>query len=192
MPRRCWSRVSATSRSRHWPRISTAACRRGTSEENTMNIDVIVAGGSYAGMSAALQVARARRQVLVIDAGVRRNRFADAAHGLLGHDGRPPADIAADARTQLLAYPNVRWIDARATRAEPAGDGFRITTDGGETQEGRRLVLAMGVTDTLPDIPGLAERWGRHVFHCPYCHGYELDNGQLGVLATGEMAIHQA
>lgn len=154
--------------------------------------DAIVIGGSYAGLSAALQLARARRRVLVIDAGVRRNRFASASHGFLGHDGRAPGDIAADGRAQLLAYPNVRWLDGTAAQAVAEDGGFRVSTADGLTERARKLVLATGVVDELPSIEGLAERWGRGVFHCPYCHGYELDQGRIGVLGVGPLSIHHA
>lgn len=154
--------------------------------------DVIVIGGSYAGMSAALQLARARRKVLVIDAGQRRNRFASHSHGFLGQDGVDPTEIWAKARRQLLAYPTVRWIEGTASGITGRKDDFQITTEGGETFAGRRILLAIGVVDRLPDIPGLSERWGRTVFHCPYCHGYELDQGRIGVIATGPMSFHQA
>lgn len=159
---------------------------------STFPNDAIVIGGSYAGLSAALQLARARRRVLVIDAGVRRNRFASASHGFLGQDGRAPADIAADGRAQLLAYPNVRWLDGTAAQAAAEDGGFRVSMTNGATERARKLVLATGVVDELPSIDGLAERWGRGVFHCPYCHGYELDNGRIGVLAVGPLSIHHA
>ena len=159
---------------------------------STFPNDAIVIGGSYAGLSAALQLARARRRVLVIDAGVRRNRFASASHGFLGHDGRAPADIAADGRAQLLAYPNVRWLDGTAAQAVAEDGGFRVSTADGLAERARKLVLATGVVDELPPIEGLAERWGRGVFHCPYCHGYELDQGRIGVLAVGPLSIHHA
>ncbi len=154
--------------------------------------DVIVVGGSYAGISAALQVARARRRVVVVDTGQRRNRFAAAAHGFLGQDGRDPAAIAAAARLELLAYPTVTWLGGEAVAARAEGDGFAVMLASGEVLHGKRVVLATGVVDDLPDLPGLAERWGRHVFHCPYCHGYELDGGAIGVLATGAHSFHQA
>lgn len=154
--------------------------------------DVMIVGGSYAGMAAALKLARGRRRVLVLDAGQRRNRFAEHAHGLLGQDGRPPSAIADDARNQLLRYPSVTWVDASAESAEREGDIFRVHTQKGETFQAARLILATGVRDELPDLPGLAERWGRSVFHCPYCHGYELEQGPLGVLAVGEISMHQA
>ena len=159
---------------------------------STFPNDAIVIGGSYAGLSAALQLARARRRVLVIDAGVRRNRFASASHGFLGHDGRAPGDIAADGRAQLLAYPNVRWLDGTVAQAVAEDGGFRVSTGDGLTEGARKLVLATGVVDELPSIEGLAERWGRGVFHCPYCHGYELKQGRIGVLAVGPLSIHHA
>lgn len=155
--------------------------------------DVIVVGGSYAGISAAMQLARARKRVVVIDAGTRRNRAATSAHGFFGQDGRDPAQIAAKGREEVLAYPTATWMETTATHATKLGDdGFSVEVSSGERFEARRLVLALGVTDELPDIPGIRERWGRSVFHCPYCHGYELDGGRIGVLATSPMSIHHA
>jgi thioredoxin reductase len=157
-----------------------------------MQYDLIVVGGSFAGLSAATQVARARRRVLVIDGGLPRNRFAAHSHGFLGQDGRTPADILGDARRQLLAYPTATIVDAYAERAEAAGDGFVVALEDGKTFEGARLLLATGVRDTLPDIPGLQEQWGKTVLHCPYCHGYEAAGGPLGVLAVGAISMHHA
>lgn len=154
--------------------------------------DVVIVGGSYAGMAAALQLSRARRTVAVIDAGQRRNRFASAAHGVLGQDGRDPGEIAREAREQLLRYPTVTWFEDTAIAAERSGETFRIQTQKHGEIEGTRLILASGVTDELPGIPGVVERWGRSVFHCPYCHGYELNQGPLGVLAVGDVSMHQA
>lgn len=154
--------------------------------------DAIVIGGSYAGLSAALQLARARRWILVVDAGRRRNRFARESHGFLGRDGQLAADIAASGRADVAAYPTVQWCDASALDARQDGDGFAVDLEGAGTVHGRRLVLATGVRDELPPIEGLAERWGRSVFHCPYCHGYELQQGAIGILASDELAFHQA
>jgi thioredoxin reductase len=159
---------------------------------STTTHDAIVIGGSYAGMSAALQLARARRRVLVIDANLRRNRFASASHGFLGFDGHAPQLIAAEAKAQLLAYPNVRWLDGAATHAEREGDAFRVSVADGGVEHASRLVLATGVVDELPAIEGLAQRWGVNVFHCPYCHGYELDQGRIGVLASSALSMHHA
>ncbi|MGX9961701.1 NAD(P)/FAD-dependent oxidoreductase [Roseomonas sp. F4] len=157
-----------------------------------MRHDAIIIGGSYAGMAAALQLARARRQVLVVDAGQRRNRFAAESHGFLGQDGVAPGEIADQARAQLLRYPTVTWAADSATRAAVEAEGFRVELASGAMAQGRRLLLATGVVDILPELPGLAERWGRSVFLCPYCDGYELEQGPLGVLATTETWFHQA
>ena len=153
--------------------------------------DALVIGGSYAGLSAALQLARARRRIAVVDAGQRRNRFAEASHGFLGQDGRAPGDIVRDAKAQLLAYPNVRWLEDTAISACRQDDGFVVEVSG-ETVRARRLVLATGVVDELPPLDGLAQRWGRTVFHCPYCHGYELGEGAIGVLASSPLSMHHA
>ncbi|MQT92515.1 NAD(P)/FAD-dependent oxidoreductase [Pseudomonas helleri] len=157
-----------------------------------MHYDIIVIGGSYAGMAATLQLIRARRTVLVIDAGERRNRFASHSHGFLGQDGIAPGEIAAHARRQLEAYPTLSWLEDRAETISGQADNFTVTTADGKSYRGRRVLLAIGVTDQLPPITGLAERWGKSVFHCPYCHGYELDQGHVGIIATGPMSVHQA
>ncbi|MFJ7311617.1 NAD(P)/FAD-dependent oxidoreductase [Pseudomonas sp. NPDC098747] len=157
-----------------------------------MVYDVIVVGGSYAGLSASLQLGRARRKVLVIDAGQRRNRFAESSHGFLGQDGRAPSDIANDAREQLLAYPTVQWLADTALEVVQAADGFQLSTVNGRQVSTRRLIIATGVIDELPAIDGLQARWGKSVFHCPYCHGYELNQGAIGVLATSPMSMHHA
>lgn len=156
-----------------------------------MTHDVIVIGGSYAGMAAALQLLRARRSVLIIDAGRRRNRSASHSHGFLAQDGADPAELARTARAQLMAYPTLTWLEGEAERATGTHDAFEVTVQG-NTQSGKRLLFATGVLDELPDIPGMQERWGRSVFHCPYCHGHELDQGRIGVIATGPMSVHQA
>lgn len=157
-----------------------------------MDHDVIVVGGSFAGLSAALQLARARRRVLVLDAGQPRNRYAAHAHGMLGHDGKPPAQILDEGRAQLLAYPTVEFARATATAARAIDGGFAVTlADGGE-RRAARLVLATGVRDELPAIAGINERWGVSVLHCPYCHGFEVADRPLGVLANHALSAHQA
>ncbi|WP_312329024.1 NAD(P)/FAD-dependent oxidoreductase [Stenotrophomonas sp.] len=158
------------------------------SSDSPQHFDVVIIGGSYAGMSAALQLVRARRRVLVIDSGLPRNRNSLAAHGFIAREGLPPAEIAAKARAELMAYPTLTWREGRATQAKVLEEGvsFEVGCDDGSTFIGDRLVLAHGVTDTLPDIEGLAERWGRSVFHCPYCHGYEIYEGNIGVIGCSE------
>src|SRR5918993_2620551 len=162
----------------------------------TDTYDAVVVGGSWAGLSAAMQLARARRRVLVVDAGLPRNRFAHASHGFFGQDGRTPATILETARTQVLAYPTAEFradvaTTAAASSKTPNGD-LEITLASGSIARTRRLVLATGVVDELPDIPGLRERWGKSVLHCPYCHGYEVAGARLGVLAVGSQSIHLA
>ncbi len=157
-----------------------------------MTTDVAIIGGSFAGMAAALQLLRARRSVLIIDAGRPRNRSTPRSHGFLGFDGLPPADILAIARAQLQAYTTLIRVEDEATGLAGTKDAFEITLADGTNLGARRLILATGVVDTLPDIPGLAERWGRSIAHCPYCHGYELDMGGIGVIATGPASLHQA
>ncbi|MDT0683445.1 NAD(P)/FAD-dependent oxidoreductase [Roseicyclus sp. F158] len=157
-----------------------------------MDHDVIIIGGSFAGLSAAMQLARARRNVLVLDTGTPRNRHAASSHGFPGQDGRAPAEIKSALRTELGMYPTVRFRDAEATEASRKEGGFRLSLATGEEITARRLVLAYGVSDTLPDLPGVAERWGASVLHCPYCHGYELNQQPVGVLAKDERAMHQA
>lgn len=156
-----------------------------------MSYDVIVIGGSFAGQSAAMQLGRARRRVLVIDAGLPRNRFAEAAHGFLGQDGRPPAQIMREARRQLEAYPTVEWRAGEAIEASGEIGAFTVHTADGQEYAARRLILALGVRDTLPEIPGLRERWGVTVLHCPYCHGFEVRDRPLGVLAGHPNSAHQ-
>ena len=154
--------------------------------------DVIVVGGSFAGLSAALMLARARKRVLLIDAGKPRNRFAAEAHGVIGHDGTPPEVLLGNAVTQLMAYPSVELKVATATGIDGQDGHFTLALDDGDVVEGRKVVLATGVTDLLPDIRGVRERWGSTILHCPYCHGFEVAGRALGVLGTCAMSTHQA
>jgi thioredoxin reductase len=154
--------------------------------------EAIVVGGSFAGLSAAMQLVRARRRVLMIDAGRPRNRFSPASHGFLGQDGASPAAIRAAGLRQLGAYPTFELREGEAETARRDGEGFAVAIAGGGEEHARRLILATGVADRLPDLPGLEERWGKSVLHCPYCHGYEVRDRPLGVLATGPLAMHQA
>jgi thioredoxin reductase len=157
-----------------------------------MQHDAVIVGGSFAGLAAATYLARGRRDVAVIDAGAPRNRFAAHAHGFLGFDGVAPGDILARAREQLAAYPTTSFLRGEAVAAERRHDGFAVTLDSGEVVTGEKLILAFGINDVLPDIPGLAERWGRSVIHCPYCHGYEFAGQRLGVLGMSPNSLHQA
>lgn len=156
-----------------------------------MKYDAVIVGGSFAGLSAAMQLARTRRHVLLIDAGYPRNRFAKASHGFLGQDGVAPSEIRRRALEQLTNYPNFQLLEGEATDAERRPGGFTVGMADGRFVEAQVLVLALGVADTLPPIPGLAERWGRTVLHCPYCHGYEIGGGPIGILASSPLAAHQ-
>jgi thioredoxin reductase len=137
-------------------------------------------------------LARGRRTVLVLDAGLRRNRFAARSHGVLAQDGRPGAEIAAEAAAQLGRYPGVRQVKEVAAAVEGTDGCFLVRTGGGSDYRARKILLATGVTDLLPPLPGIADRWGRCVFHCPYCHGFEIGGGPIGVLDTGAASAGQA
>jgi thioredoxin reductase len=153
----------------------------------------IIVGGSWAGLAAAIQLGRARRRVLVVDAGKPRNRFAHSSHGFLGQDGRAPAEILDTFRAQVLAYPTVRFHAGEASNARQNDEAdFTVTLSSGEEHRTKRLILATGIVDELPTVPGIQERWGVTVLHCPYCHGYEVRDQPIGVLATSPLSVHQA
>ena len=159
-------------------------------ETRTQVHDTIIIGGGVAGLSAALMLGRARRDAVVIDAGAPRNRFAAHMNGVLGHDGVDPAELLRSGRAEASAY-GVTFVDAAVRRVDHSGSGLAVTTEDGATRTGRTVILATGITDRLPPIPGLAQRWGASVLHCPYCHGWEVRDRRLGVLATSPMALHQ-
>lgn len=150
--------------------------------------DVVVAGGGPAGLSAALVLGRARRRVAVVDAGAPRNAAAARMQGYLSRDGMPPAGLLAAGRAEVARY-GVELIDDRLVAAER---GFVIRLSGGRVLTARRLLIATGVRDELPDIPGAAERWGRDLLHCPYCHGWEVRDQPVGVLGTQSGAVEHA
>ena len=157
-----------------------------------MTYETIIVGGSFAALSAAIYLARARRSVLVLDSGAPRNRFAAASHGFFAQDGSDPKVMLETMRGQVAAYPTVHFQDQKAVDADRDDNAFRVTLADGKSVIGARLLLAFGVTDILPDIPGLAERWGQTVIHCPYCHGYEFREKRLGVLNLSPASLHQA
>ncbi|MEU7923979.1 bifunctional NAD(P)/FAD-dependent oxidoreductase/class I SAM-dependent methyltransferase [Micromonospora sp. NPDC049107] len=153
--------------------------------------DVVVVGGGAAGLSGALALSRARRSVLVIDSGEPRNAPADRVHNYLGREGTPPAELIAAGRDEVAGYGG-QFRNGRVRTVTREDDSFRIALDDGDAVRARRLLVATGLTDELPDVPGVAERWGRDVLHCPYCHGWEVRDRRIGILATGPMAVHQA
>ena len=153
--------------------------------------DVIIIGGSFAGLAAALQLGRARRKVTVLDTGLPRNRFAGHSHGMLGHDHKPPLDILAEARRQLTRYPTIRLANARADSISGAIDDFSVLTADGESLEARRLILSYGVVDQIPDVPGYAEGWGTAIVPCPYCDGFEVAGQHWGLVWSGPQSMNQ-
>ncbi|MGW4035173.1 NAD(P)/FAD-dependent oxidoreductase [Streptomyces sp. NPDC004778] len=159
--------------------------------------DVVIVGGGAAGLSGALALGRARRSVLVIDAGEPRNAPASHVHNYLGRESTPPGELLAIGRGEAAGY-GAEIVEGRVASAErlpESGEGeqgFRVVTEDGRSVEARRLLVTTGLVDELPPVPGLAERWGREVLHCPYCHGHEVADRPIGVLATGPLAVHQA
>lgn len=154
--------------------------------------DVIIIGGSYAGLSAALALGRSLRRVLVVDGGAPCNRTAPRSHNFLTHDGDPPAEIARSGREQLRAYSNVRLVSGLVVALEGTDGRFFVTLDNGARHSARKVLLATGVRDKLPGLPGLAACWGRSVLHCPYCHGYEVHGRPLGVLGNSDTGFEFA
>ncbi|AXG80395.1 methyltransferase domain-containing protein [Streptomyces paludis] len=166
-------------------------------ERGNRHYDVVVVGGGAAGLSGAMVLARARRSVLVVDAGEPRNAPAAGVHGYLGLDGTAPAELLATGREEVAAYGGT-VVDGRVVAAEAvkdggaAGGGFRVVLDDGSSVTAARLLVTTGLADELPEVAGLAEHWGRDVLHCPYCHGWEVRDEKIAVLATGPFAVHQA
>jgi thioredoxin reductase len=150
--------------------------------------DVLIIGGGAAGLNAALVLTRARRRVLVVDAGHPRNAPAAHLHGFLSRDGLPPSELLARGRAEVTGYGG-EIVDGTVTAIEP---GFRAHLADGTTVHARTVLVTTGLVDELPDVDGLGERWGRDVLHCPYCHGYEVRDRPLGVLASGPMAVDKA
>ncbi|RNL83032.1 NAD(P)/FAD-dependent oxidoreductase [Halostreptopolyspora alba] len=152
--------------------------------------EVLVIGGGAGGLNAALVLSRARRRVLVVDSGAPRNAPAHEVHGFVSRDGTPPAELLAKGRAEVEHYGG-RVVDDEARAARPDGDGFEVDL-AGRTVRTRRVVVATGLHDELPDLPGLRERWGRDALHCPYCHGWEVRDEPIGVLGWRPGAAHQA
>ncbi|MDQ0895074.1 NAD(P)/FAD-dependent oxidoreductase [Agromyces ramosus] len=155
--------------------------------------DVIIVGGGSAGLSAALMLVRARRRVLVLDGGAPRNRFAAHMHGVLGRDGWSPLELLAQGRAEVERYGGVvRTAEVASASAEHGSEpGFAVSLATGERHVARRMLVATGLRDELPGIPGLAEQWGNGAVVCPYCDGWEVRDRRIGVIATGERSIHQ-
>lgn len=165
-------------------------------KNNTMRdskkYEVIIIGGSYAGLSAAMALGRSLRSVLIIDSGLPCNRQTPHSHNFITQDGEKPSVIAERAKIQVLNYSTVDFMNDIAVSGKKNGNVFVITTQKGEMIEAKKLVFANGIKDTMPPIKGFKECWGISVVHCPYCHGYELRNKKTGIMANGERAFHLA
>ncbi|ABS01997.1 NAD(P)/FAD-dependent oxidoreductase [Kineococcus radiotolerans] len=155
-----------------------------------LECDVVVVGAGAAGTAGAIALARSLRSVVVVDAGEPRNAVSDHAHNVLGREGVRPLDLLAAGRAEAEDY-GVRFLDDRAVVARRAGDRIELVLLGGATVRARRLLLASGLVDELPDVPGLREFWGSSVLHCPYCHGWEVRGQRIGVLGRGPNSLHQ-
>lgn len=159
---------------------------------NVNLFDVIIIGGSYAGLSGAMALGRSLKNVLVIDAGRPCNKQTPHSHNFLTRDGEAPEEIFAIARQQVKQYSTVTFYDGIASDAEKTDQGFEVSTQTGKTFTAKKLIFATGIKDELPDISGFSECWGISVIHCPYCHGYEFRGKPTGIFANGEKAFHLA
>jgi thioredoxin reductase len=156
------------------------------------DFEVVIIGGSYSGLAAAMALGRSLRNVLIIDGGKPCNRFTPRSHNFITHDGEVPAVISAKAKAQVLAYPTVQFVEGIVVSAAKTAAGFLITTAAGDIYTAKKLLIATGVKDILPEIKGLADCWGISAIHCPYCHGYEYRHKATGILANGDAAYHYA
>lgn len=154
--------------------------------------DVIIIGGSYAGLSAAMALGRSLRNVLIIDSGLPCNRQTPHSHNFITQDGETPSVIAEKAKAQVLKYSTVKFYNGLAISGKKTEHGFIITTQTDETFQAKKLIFATGIKDKMPDIKGFLDCWGISVIHCPYCHGYEFRNQKTGIMANGERAFHLA
>jgi thioredoxin reductase len=152
--------------------------------------DVIIVGGSYAGLSAAMSLGRSLRKVLIIDNGKPCNIQTPHSHNFLTQDGKAPKEISTIARGQVEKYDTVEFYEGLATKGKKTEDGFEITTEKGEKFEAKKLIFATGIVDDIPNIKGFSECWGISLIHCPYCHGYEFKNKKTGIIANGERGFH--
>lgn len=159
---------------------------------NTQNFEVIIIGGSYAGLSAAIALGRSLRKTLIIDSGSPCNKQTPHAHNLITQDGVKPSEIAAKAKSDVLKYATVSFIEDLAIKGNKTDNHFQILINSGKTYTAKKLIFATGIKDIMPAIKGFAECWGISVVHCPYCHGYEIRNQKTGIMAKGDSAIHLA
>ena len=156
------------------------------------HFEVIIVGGSYSGLSAAMSLGRSLRKVLVIDSGLPCNRQTPHSHNFITQDGEKPAVISAKAKLQVDIYKTVQFYNGLAVKALQIDKGFEIETESGDVFTSRKVLFATGVKDLFPKIDGFADCWGISVLHCPYCHGYEVKNEKTAIIANGEMGFEYA
>lgn len=157
---------------------------------NTTEYEVIIIGGSYSGLSAAMALGRSLRKTLVIDSGKPCNEQTPHSHNFLTQDGKSPKEIAESAQKQVSEYETVHFHKGKAIDAKKSENGFEITTEKGEKFHSKKLIIATGLVDEVPDIKGFQESWGISLIHCPYCHGYEYKGKKTGIIANGDKAVH--
>ncbi len=153
-----------------------------------LDFDVIIIGGSYSGLSAAMALGRASRKVLVIDSGKPCNQQTPHSHNFITHDGETPAKISEKAKEQVLNYPTIRFLNGKAITGKK-NELFQINTETGDSYYSKKLLFASGLKDIMPAIPGFSECWGISILHCPYCHGYEIKNEKTGLIGNGDLGF---
>lgn len=168
--------------------VKTFARMHQTTANN--QFEVIIIGGSYAGLSAAMALGRSLRKVLIIDHGKPCNRYTPHSHNFITQDGAEPAAIAQKAREQVLQYTTVTLLEGAAIAAKSLAQGFEISMQDGTRLSAQKLIFATGIEDIFPDIEGFADCWGKTIIHCPYCHGYEFRDKKTAIWAEGDRAFH--
>jgi thioredoxin reductase len=156
------------------------------------DFEVIIIGGSFSGLSAAMALGRSLRNVLIIDGQKPCNRFTPHSHNFITHDGEAPATILEKAKKDVFQYPNVKYQADFVSESYKIESGFKVVTESGKTYTSKKLLFATGVKDILPEIKGLADCWGKSVIHCPYCHGYEARTQKTAILGNGDATFHYA
>ncbi len=160
--------------------------------KTTKKFEVIIIGGSYSGLSAAMTLGRSLRNILIIDSGMPCNRQTPHSHNFITQDGSTPSEISQKAKSQVLKYNSVHFIKDKAIKGIKTEHSFHIHTESGKKFEAKKVIFATGIKDIMPEIKGVSDCWGISVVHCPYCHGYEIKNKKTGIIANGETAFHLA
>ncbi|GAA4271805.1 NAD(P)/FAD-dependent oxidoreductase [Aquimarina gracilis] len=159
---------------------------------NSNNFEVVIVGGSYAGLSAAMSLGRSLRNVLIIDSGLPCNRQTPHSHNFITQDGAKPSKISSEARSQVLKYETIQFLKDAVIKGQKMDESFLILTKSGKEYTAKKIIFATGIKDIMPEIRGFSDCWGISVVHCPYCHGYEIRKKKTGIIANGEKAFHLA